>query len=68
MNSGGTGNELLDLLIAGFVLAFIFFLILRNRQSIKIGIAIVGVIGAGLGLAFLALGVVVVIGGAGYEG
>lgn len=68
MNSGGTGSQILDLLIAGIVLAFIFVLILRNWQSIKIGIAIVGVIAAGLGLAFLALLVLVTIGVAGYEG
>ena len=68
MNSGGTGSQVLDLLIAGIVLAFIFFLILRNWQSIKIGIAVVGVIGVGLGLAFLVLVVVVTIGVAGYEG
>lgn len=55
MNSGSTGSQRLDLLIAGMVLAFIFFLILRNWQSIKAGIAIVGVIGVGLGLAFFAL-------------
>jgi hypothetical protein len=68
MNSGSTGSEAIDLLIAFIVLAFMFYLILRNWQSIKTGIVIVGVIGVGLGLAFLALVVVVTIGVAGYEG
>jgi hypothetical protein len=54
MNSGGTGSQLFDLLMAWIVIALIFFLILRNWQSIKTGIVIVGVLGGGLGLAFLA--------------
>jgi uncharacterized protein HemX len=68
MNSGGTGSQLLDLLFAGIVLAFVIYLITWHRQSIKTGVAIVAVIGVGLGLAFLALVVVVMIGVAGYEG
>jgi hypothetical protein len=68
MNWGGTGNQLFDLLAGWMVLAFIFFLILRNWQSITTGIAILAVIGVGLGLAFLALVVVAMIGVAGYEG
>jgi hypothetical protein len=68
MNSGGTGIQPLNLLIGWMALAFIFFLILQNWQSIKTGIAIFAVIGVGLGLAFLALVVVVMIGVAGYEG
>lgn len=56
------------MLIAWIVLAFIFFLILRNWQSILAGAAVVGIIGVGLGLAFLALVVVAIIGVAAYEG
>lgn len=68
MNTGSTGSQLLDLLFAGIVLAFIFFLILRNWKSI-VGVAAgLAVVGVGLGLAFLALGVVVMVGVAGYEG
>ncbi|WP_396604872.1 hypothetical protein ACFLEY_22400 [Bradyrhizobium sp. YCK136] len=45
-----------------------FYLILRNWQSITAGVAIVGIIGVGLGLAFVALVAVVTLGVAGYEG
>ncbi|WP_354225322.1 hypothetical protein [Bradyrhizobium sp. F1.4.3] len=65
---GSTGSEALDLLIAFVALAVIFYLILRNWHSITTGVVIVGIIGAGLGLAFLALVVVVTVGVAGYEG
>jgi hypothetical protein len=68
MNSGGTGSEVLDLLLAGIALSFIFYLILRNWRLIIAGVATVGVIGVGLGLAFVALVVVVTLGVAGYEG
>jgi hypothetical protein len=68
MTSGSTGTAALDLLFSLVALAIMFYLILRNWRSIRTGLVLVGIIGVGLGVAFLALVLLVTIAIAGYEG
>ena len=45
MTSGGTGSVALDLLFSWIMLAFVFYLILRNWRSIAAGIVALGIVG-----------------------
>jgi hypothetical protein len=62
-----TGNQLHDLILAGLVLSFLFWWILRNAEALNLGMFLLGLVVVGLGLLCITFVVVVTIGVTAYE-